>query len=228
MLSAYRRASWSASVAGDVRERDHDALDPVVVRAVGQHLRGRYHRPSWPWTSAAWASRLLEHRAASAEVGVGELWAMSRSAGRRPPGSGRQALVGRREPPDAEAAVEEQRRDVGAGQQVVEIVVALPRSSSTLAWSWVLTVVSSSLSDCSSSLEVSSSSLVVCSSSLTDMTSSLDAFSSSLVVCSSSMVLCSSSRVVSSSASSWRDAAPPASARRRSRHRRPARRARRS
>ena len=32
-------------------------------------------------------------------------------------------------------------------------------TSSTLSWSWLLTVLSSSLRDCSSSLEVSSSSL---------------------------------------------------------------------
>ena len=32
---------------------------------------------------------------------------------------------GRREPPHVEARVEEDRRDVGAGQQVVEVVVRL-------------------------------------------------------------------------------------------------------
>jgi hypothetical protein len=54
-------------------------------------------------------------------------------------------------------------------------------SSPTFSWSWVLTVFSSSLSDCSSSLLVSSSSLALCSSSLTELTSSFEAFSSSVV-----------------------------------------------
>ena len=67
-------------------------------------------------------------------------------------------------------------------------------SSSTLSWSWLLTVVSSSLSDCSSSLEVSSSSLADWSSSFIDMTSSFDALSSSLALSNSSMVPCRSSR----------------------------------
>ncbi len=77
-------------------------------------------------------------------------------------------------------------------------------TSITLFWSWLLTVVSSSLRDCSSSLEVSSSSLLDCSSSFMDMTSSFEALSSSLEVSSSSIVLCSSSRVVLSSTSIWR------------------------
>ena len=62
--------------------------------------------------------------------------------------------------------------------------------SSTLAWSWALTVCSSSLSDCISSLEVSNSSLALWSSSLLDCSSSLVDLSSSLDVSSSSTVLC--------------------------------------
>ena len=54
-------------------------------------------------------------------------------------------------------------------------------SSPILAWSWLLTVLSSSLSDCSSSLEVSSSSFDACSSSLIERISSFEALSSSLV-----------------------------------------------
>ena len=61
--------------------------------------------------------------------------------------------------------VEEQHRDVGAGQQACQ-VVAGRLVFLHLAWSWELTVVSSSLSDCISSRLVSSSSLVLCSSSL--------------------------------------------------------------
>ena len=59
--------------------------------------------------------------------------------------------------------------------------------SATLVCSSVLTVASSSLTDCISSLEVSSSSLVLCSSSLTDCISSLLDLSSSLEVSSSSL-----------------------------------------
>ena len=79
-----------------------------------------------------------------------------------------------------------------------------PSSSNTLSCSWLLIVISSSLSDCSSSFEVSSSSLVDWSSSFIDMTSSLAAFSSSFEVSSSSIVVCKSSRVAANSCSSWR------------------------
>ena len=77
----------------------------------------------------------------------------------------------------------------------------LRSSSSTLPASSLLTVFSSSLTDCNSSLEVSSSSLVDCSSSLTDTSSSLPDFSSSSEVSYSSMVACRRSRVSRSSCS---------------------------
>ena len=75
--------------------------------------------------------------------------------------------------------------------------------SSTFSLSWLLTVTSSSLTDCSSSLEVSSSSLVDCNSSLIARTSSLAAVNSSWVTWKLSMAVwrsCFSRRL---SASSW-------------------------
>ena len=71
----------------------------------------------------------------------------------------------------------------------------VPSSSSDLAWSWVLTVTSSSFRLCSSSLPVSSSSLALCNSSLKEATSWLAAFSSSFAVFNSSSAHCNSSRV---------------------------------
>ena len=56
------------------------------------------------------------------------------------------------------------------------------RCRSRVSWSWLLSAVSSSLSDCNSSFEVSSSSLVDWYSSLTDKASSLIAFCSSLEI----------------------------------------------
>ena len=76
------------------------------------------------------------------------------------------------------------------------------RCRSSVSWSWLLSAVSSSLSDCSSSFEVTSSSLVDWNSSLTDIASSLIAFCSSLAISRSRMALCSSLRVASSSRSS--------------------------
>ncbi len=74
----------------------------------------------------------------------------------------------------------------------------------TFSSSWLLSVVSSSLSDCSSSFEVSSSSLLDWSSSFIDTASSCEALSSSFEPSSCSMVLLSSSRVSWSSRSTCR------------------------
>ena len=79
--------------------------------------------------------------------------------------------------------------------------LARVRCWSSVSWSWLLSAVSSSLSDCSSSFEVSSSSLVVWNSSFTDMASSLIARISSSAVSRSRMAVSSSLRVASSSCS---------------------------
>ena len=76
------------------------------------------------------------------------------------------------------------------------------RCRSSVSWSWLLSAVSSSFSDCSSSFEVSSSSLVDWYSSLTDSASSLIAFCSSLEISRLRIAPCSSVRVASSSCSS--------------------------
>ena len=110
---------------------------------------------------------------------------------------------GGRVPFDPELVVEKNDRHLGAVEQVGHVVVGRLQLL-TLSWSWLLTVLNSSLSDCSSSLEVSSSSFADWSSSFIDMTSSFEALSSSLELSSSSMVLCKSSLVAFSSYSSCR------------------------
>ena len=126
---------------------------------------------------------------------------------------------GRREAADEQLAVEEDGGDLGALEQVAAGRRWPGRAPRSCAVSSLLTVCSSSLTDCSSSFEVSSSSLVDCSSSLTETSSSFADFSSSSAVSYSSIIDCSRSRVSRSSRSSCVRPASAAAASRRLRGR---------
>ena len=113
-------------LCSDVRESDHDAIDPVVVRAIGQNL------PDVP--PAVSTLDLLADRglAGKHELGivqeVGVDAALGEVADRPAHVRGDQVEEpgrDRREPPHVEGRVEEDGRDVGAGQQVVQVVVRL-------------------------------------------------------------------------------------------------------
>ena len=98
--------------------------------------------------------------------------------------------------------IEKHRRDIGAVEDVLQDRWRSVRCRSSVSCSWLLSAVSSSLSDCNSSFEVSSSSLVDWYSSLTDKASSLIALCSSPEISRLRMAPCSSVRVASSSCSS--------------------------
>ena len=192
-----------ALALGDVGEGDDDAFDPVVLGAVGQMRR------MIPDAAPALRSRARSARGSAApsraSVEKSAVGGQRVEVGERPAdvagNDAEQRLGRRREEADVEIGVEKQRRDVGAVQDVLQIVGgrALPLQGFL---SWLLSAVSSSLSDCSSSFEVSSSSLVDWNSSLTDSASSLIAFCSSLEISRLRMAPCSSVRVASSSCSS--------------------------
>ena len=108
---------------GDVGEGDDDALDPVVLGAVGQYaadVPGAALRFDLPLDRREG----LQHRS-----GIGQKSAIGGQRveiGERPPDVARndaeERLGGRREEADVEVGVEENRRDIGAVQDVLQII----------------------------------------------------------------------------------------------------------
>ena len=108
---------------GDVGERDHHPLDPVLLGAVRQHLADVPQVLVVADLSGSRHERFEDRLGIGHQVRVGEL--LHQIAERPADVRGDQVeQLGRsgREPLDAEPAVEEDRRDVGAGQQVLQVV----------------------------------------------------------------------------------------------------------
>src|SRR5208337_3074236 len=189
---------------GDVGERDHHPLDPVLLGAVRQHLADV---PQVLVVRISLVAVTSDSRTASAsDTRSGSANFFTRSP------SGRPTSVGIRLNSLVAAGVNRLMQNRRSRKIVAMLVLAnkLFRSlaiavdSSNLAWSWLLSVVNSSLSDCISSFEVSSSSLVDWYSSFNDSISSLTAWRSSLAASSSPMLPWRFSRVTFSSSSSRR------------------------
>ena len=146
---------------GDVGEGDDDALDPVVLGAVGQDAADvpgaapGFDLPLDRRRGSAAPSRASVRRAPSA---ASEL----RSA------SGRPMSLGMTLNSDLVAGVKKRiLRSVSRKSVATSVLyrtfcrsLEVVRCRSSVSWSWLLRAVSSSLSDCNSSFDVSSSSFV--------------------------------------------------------------------